>query len=610
MWIHRVRVNGGFLAGFDMELSPALNVIIGPRGTGKTTLLELVRHALGVSHANQDRSDRRKSSLRHLLGPGEVIVELRDDVSSLHVVVDADGNGRASETPDIALVLGQNELEAIASDASSRLRLVDLRASISSRRPDLEAVRSQTLEIAALRLKLQEVGDRLGRRSVLERELELAVAEEQRLLSQGETHLTARREALRHLEAEMLNSVSQTSDIEEYLEYIAAVLARIEPAAQAVNQMRLGSKGLAVEAAVQTKSARAESLIAELRETLLDLKDDLVGLGQSFEQHQNVLRVQSEPIRAELEAAEAGLGQVTARLRNLSVEVNELARETARHAELTRLLDEASASRDRVFRAFEEWQEEIFQTRRDVAQSVSDDLERRVVVRVSHMGNHSRFERTLNNLLQGSGTQYRTISATIARSMLPQQLLSSLEANDIASISAVTGLPMDRVVKIAAHLSYSEPLAEIASCSLDDEVDFLLRDGASEKHIDDLSTGQKCAVTLPVVLTERSRILMLDQPEDHLDNAYLVRNVVSALRTRKTAGAQTFVATHNANIPVLGEADKVIALASDGEQGFVSESGPFDSAPIVKIISNLMEGGRDAFQSRADFYRAFGDLGA
>jgi ABC-type multidrug transport system ATPase subunit len=50
MWISRIRVTGGFLNGLDVSLAKGLNVVVGPRGAGKTTFLELLRHAVGAQH--------------------------------------------------------------------------------------------------------------------------------------------------------------------------------------------------------------------------------------------------------------------------------------------------------------------------------------------------------------------------------------------------------------------------------------------------------------------------------------------------------------------------------------------------------------------------------
>jgi hypothetical protein len=62
--------------------------------------------------------------------------------------------------------------------------------------------------------------------------------------------------------------------------------------------------------------------------------------------------------------------------------------------------------------------------------------------------------------------------------------------------------------------------------------------------------------------------------------------------------------THNANIPVLGNADRVILLGSDGTRGFVRHAGALDDPKSVDAITTVMEGGIEAFDKRAKFYHA------
>jgi hypothetical protein len=98
---------------------------------------------------------------------------------------------------------------------------------------------------------------------------------------------------------------------------------------------------------------------------------------------------------------------------------------------------------------------------------------------------------------------------------------------------------------------------------------------------------------------------VIDQPEDHLDNAFVVDVAVSALRRRSEA-AQYIFSTHNPNIPVLGGADRVVLLGSDGRRGFVKSSGDLNQQESVQAITSVMEGGFEAFQRRSEFYASSG----
>lgn len=107
MWVSRLRVNGGFLNGLDVSFVQGLNVVIGPRGVGKTTLLELIRHAIGAEHADKTREAARQGLLTAVLGAGDIILDLQDDGGGFQLIVDAKGRGRRE---DIAQsVLGRVE---------------------------------------------------------------------------------------------------------------------------------------------------------------------------------------------------------------------------------------------------------------------------------------------------------------------------------------------------------------------------------------------------------------------------------------------------------------------------------------------------------------------
>jgi hypothetical protein len=106
---------------------------------------------------------------------------------------------------------------------------------------------------------------------------------------------------------------------------------------------------------------------------------------------------------------------------------------------------------------------------------------------------------------------------------------------------------------------------------------------------------------LAMVLQHSQRVLVIDQPEDHLDNAYIATTVVKALLNRKPE-RQIILSTHNANIPVLGNAELVIELTSDGRNGYVQVCKPLCHADAVEAITKVMEGGLQAFQRRAEFY--------
>ncbi len=114
-----------------------------------------------------------------------------------------------------------------------------------------------------------------------------------------------------------------------------------------------------------------------------------------------------------------------------------------------------------------------------------------------------------------------------------------------------------------------------------------------------LSTGQKCTTILPILLLDSDNPLLVDQPEDNLDNRYIYDTIVNAIHRVKKR-RQIILITHNPNIPVLGEASAVYVLTSNGERSRLSNHGSVDDCKTE--IINLLEGGKEAFVRRKERY--------
>ena len=95
-------------------------------------------------------------------------------------------------------------------------------------------------------------------------------------------------------------------------------------------------------------------------------------------------------------------------------------------------------------------------------------------------------------------------------------------------------------------------------------------------------------------------MIIIDQPEDDLDNQTIYDDVIKLIREMKPF-TQFIFATHNANFPVLGDAEQVHACRYQDEN-VVVQSGSIDSRPIQQAIISIMEGGEEAFNKRKEVY--------
>jgi hypothetical protein len=239
--------------------------------------------------------------------------------------------------------------------------------------------------------------------------------------------------------------------------------------------------------------------------------------------------------------------------------------------------------------------------RASVAKDLNRDLGPRIRIEIERAGQFGTFAAAIADVLRGSGLKYSDLSLTLAQGVSPRELLESAETNNYEAISAATGITKDRTARVLAQLREAD-VGLLATSLVEDEVSLQLLDGQDYKDISDLSTGQRCTVVLPIVLRHTNRMLIVDQPEDHIDNAFIVDTLIKALLARSSE-SQIIFSTHNANIPVLGNADRVAQLGSDGRRGFVKVAAPLDNLNIVSAITTVMEGGADAFRRRAIFYK-------
>lgn len=123
------------------------------------------------------------------------------------------------------------------------------------------------------------------------------------------------------------------------------------------------------------------------------------------------------------------------------------------------------------------------------------------------------------------------------------------------------------------------------------------------------SPGQQASALLELLLRQEAGTLIVDQPEDDLDNRVIMR-IVERLRTSKTS-RQIIFATHNANLVVNGDADKVVSMVATVAEDRMPEGttlvrvavdGAIETPAVREAVTRIMEGGLEAFDLRARKY--------
>lgn len=122
-------------------------------------------------------------------------------------------------------------------------------------------------------------------------------------------------------------------------------------------------------------------------------------------------------------------------------------------------------------------------------------------------------------------------------------------------------------------------------------------ENGKRRPIEQASAGQRSAALLAFLLSHGDEPLILDQPEDDLDNQLIYDLIVNQLRDIKRK-RQVLIVTHNPNLVVNGDAEYVIPLEMRGGQTRTLGAGGLQETKVREEICRIMEGGREAFEKR------------
>ena len=600
--VQRIEIRGGFLDDLDLELSPGLNVLIGARGSGKTSLLEILRFAFGVPGITPEADDRAREHALSVLGDGAVTVTLREGDQDFIIQREANAaNGTADFLPTGSrpLIVSQSEIEHIGLNARSRLQILD---GLTDRLPDgaseralLESIDTATSTVAGYVEELDRLQTRL---------LELRGVAESLKEAEGEA-------------TQQTGSSKQMGAAQERLRHLTQQAQQAQKAEQHAHE--LSERGAAFEKALVEARALGRALaereppdvasrhISRALEMLQRAEDELAQAQRVLEESKRAATERMLEIRrslreegSTLETLQEGAGEVARKLTRLREQDAERQSVESRIKTLEEQLATAQASRSELLDQVDALRGERFERRQNAAVEISELFNGEIEVRITKGGLYRDYEVGLADALEGSNLQYKTLARQLVQRISPRELVEAVERADPDSIAQVGQITQDRASRLVAHLR-AQGCGGILTVPLEDMVDFALLDGQVFKTTAQLSTGQRCTVVLPLLLAQSAQLTILDQPEDHLDNAFIVETLIRAVIRRKET-SQLLIATHNANIPVLGEADEVIVIASDGRHGTIDRFGALDVPNIVGAITALMEGGEEAFKRRAEFY--------
>jgi len=619
----RLQVEDGFLDGLDQTLNPALNCLIGGRGAGKSATIQVIRHLFDLSpHPQQE--EEMSELIRHVFpaaAKATLQVAVGDDRYRVERVGFQDPKAyRDEETRPLDIipaqllpsderleVYGQKEVLAIAFEPGTQMKLIDrsireplarreeeerrLLTQLEHNRQDivhlhrqLDLVADQLAELPRIRLELENlmragIAERLATRRQYDREQVLWQSTAERLDDLRRVLEEARRDAtieLGFLADDQLAGLPNAADLQAVRDLLAQL--------QGTVQENLARQLAAV--------SRVEGQVAERK----------AAWQAEFEAYEIEYRELLRKIQGEAEAPFSPDRLMELERRKSQLE--QIQREAERYQ---RQLDDLCRHRQQLLADLDENRRQQYQVRRWQAEHLSQRLVPTIRVRVEHAADAAHFRDHLRRLLTGSGlrgTDYEKVTTHPQFSL--RRFLTDLERaeEDLDHMCQTYDLTETAARKFVEHLDPERRL-ELDSFRIPDTVRIELNIGTDElpdyRPLEHLSVGQRCTAILTIILLEGKGPLLIDQPEDDLDNRFIYDEIVQLLR-RERGHRQILVATHNANIPVAGDAELITALTA-ARRGAelrcqVLASGFIDDPAVKEQVETILEGGRAAFELR------------
>jgi chromosome segregation ATPase len=605
-YIDRVQVEGGFLDGLDVRLKKGLNTVIGARGTGKSTLVELIRFCLGIKGQTSDSTAKSLSHARAVLRDGQITITLSNEEDSYSFTRSVDYDITPSIPPKLKLplIFSQTEVETIGLLPSGRLNIIDnfISSFVDIRDEELSAisrVESYSSELTKLIFKITDNEDKTLVLPQLVTELDLLQGEEQKVAAVSE-------EAAE--KSKLLNQL--TNDYVARSKVIDAAKLSLKANQDLVASIRssVNSNNYELPEAIretpqflkaQAIQSNAMSVIVAELDKIQEVDSIYIEEISQLGKDQAELTKQGQVIRKEGDQYKEGAGELSRKMQNLKKEISQIESIKAFNLDVKNRVHQIRDIRNKALDDLENARGNITQLRQKVCDKLNKVLQPKIRVKLEELSQVEEYEEVLINAMKGSGIKYNELAPIISQAIPPRILLDIVERDDVNEFTSLVSISKDRASKVLNALKSSVDI--IATVRLEDKINFELLDGSEYKGFHELSTGQRCTVILPIILEHQDTVLIVDQPEDHIDNAFIVDTLISSIR-RRAESAQIIVTTHNANIPVLGQASEVFHLNSDGTRGYIVNEGELDSPHIVEAISNVMEGGKAAFKRRAEFY--------
>jgi len=655
IYIEKIDVtNSSFLSKFDLDLNPQLNSIIGGRGTGKSTILEYLRWALcdqtegfGKDRVQSDILKRRNTLIDKTLNEvdGEVRVFFLVN-GTRHIVK------RNPKSEDVLLKIGDGGFESVRPSqiqdllpiqaySQKQLSSISVRSDELKRfieQPISKEIEDIDLKVSKALVEVKSAYQNLAKSKALytdlrKNEIEIGSFKSQIEKLRGglkgiseDDKKTLDRAKLYVNEKNRFDEVSiEYSTIQESIKGLKKLLGKhiattsdnpnVFENEEVLNSLNKSRSKFLDESF--TKVQELEKLQTDSTETYEKLHTNWLTVRNAFEIEYKKAKEKSTSSQSTLIAIN-GLEQKIEKL-ELVIRQNK-----SLHSEV----DMTDDNFNELYRSYIELQSikaEKLKSSTEIFTKLSNDLIKAdftKTVDVEKMCeeinsvfssyslniNKSKTE-NLVELVATSSTPLKKWNEVVYEMKNLSEFNSAADVQDELPHTPVIdniGFSSANKNKISKELS-SEGFLRLASIKIDFLPKFSYQTNnemGDEIPFEEASAGQQATALLNVLLNQDGFPLVIDQPEDDIDNRAIEKIITNLWNSKKKR--QIIISSHNANLVVNGDSELVICCdyneTSEQTKGHIKYEGSIDREEIRNEITSIMEGGERAFKLRKEKY--------
>ncbi|EME7142021.1 AAA family ATPase [Enterococcus faecium] len=603
--IKTIRVYGGYMEDLEIKFSDNLTTLIGGRGTGKSTLIGFIRYALEVNSTNEEINKENEELIKNNLGSnGRIELDIISNEQHGRFftivkrygqrVIIKDEKGEVSNfsikdiMPNVE-IYGQNEIMSSIADSRTINKIISRLFTKENELNELEAeinkfyglLRENTKKTDYYEERINDISNEIGDLPSLE----------DRLKYYDEAGISNKLGAV--------TKTAYTNTLFSAFEKNSSLLEIDIPKINFNPENKANKYALKLIVLGNRYNESIEKIKKEYKETFERLNSDFKTALEEWKiEKQSFEKEIKESLKEIPDIKDKNSTQIVSDYQELVEQVN-MAKDKFR--EITRA---------------ESYKKQLLNERKGIIENIRELLDKRDYCLSKQLKkiNRKKLDGKLTIDLLFRQNKHNLIEFLTSLHGVGLKSLQGINDDDNFDIfTFVQDIKEDVDLKDKYNINQAmenklklltgEQLREIEGIILEDEPVIKLEVKGNLKLLNNLSKGQQCTAILNILLLDNKDPLIVDQPEDNLDNAFIADSLVDSIRKNKISRQYIF-ATHNANIPVFGDAELIVSLEEENGKGNIINNGigSIDALGVKEQVVNILEGGEWAFKMREEKY--------